>query len=67
MASHRKHVRELEQYAKDLGFDMSYTAKHLRFTKPGCKDVIASKTPDCSHAIKNAQADLRRAARSIAA
>ncbi|ASD51909.1 hypothetical protein JT318_gp24 [Pseudomonas phage PspYZU01] len=56
--------KDLIKYAKSLGFDVETTTKHYRFTKDGCPPVIASKTPNCPHALKNAQADLRRAQRS---
>ncbi|QGH45013.1 hypothetical protein [Bacteriophage Phobos] len=62
-----KSQKDLIKYAASLGFTHEFTTKHIRFVKDGHPPVVASKTPNCPHAFKNAQADLRRANRSTAA
>lgn len=57
-----KEIRELEDFAKELGFTLSRT-KHdqYAFRQPGCKPVFVSYTPSDYRAYKNARADLKRA------
>lgn len=60
-------ARMLTAYAENLGFTMDFTRNgHLKFFKAGAKPVFVSSTPSCPRALKNAQADLRRAAAASA-
>lgn len=60
----KEDLRKVIQCGEALGFTMSVANNnHLKFSKRGTKPVFVSRTPSDHHAYKNAQSDLRRAAR----
>lgn len=55
-------LRRLIEAATELGFSCDYSSnRHLRFERPGCAPVFASRTPSCPRAWLNAVRDLKHA------
>lgn len=53
------------QYAEQLGFEVSRSKRHLKFTRPGTRTVYFSRTPSDFRACLNAEAKLRRAVAGV--
>lgn len=59
----RSGVKELLQYAESEGFSVIVgNGGHFKCSKSGTKPVFISRTPSDERALKNARADIRRAA-----
>lgn len=59
----RSGVKEVLEYAESEGFIVVLgNGGHFKCSKAGSKPVFISRTPSDHHAVKNARADLRRAA-----
>lgn len=58
--------RRVVEYARKLGFSVTRTKRHLKFTRPGSRTVFFSRTPSDLRACRNVKSELRRAVAGIA-